>query len=228
MSKNVKIQKKQDLNFFYLLSIIYKNLILFLILTIIPIFIAFITFYQSKDEYIYEIVFTQNYVEIEHQSVKCLISDKIPCRYDIYINKLLEDYKSYIDFKIFKNNLQLKGDNVGDLKLIEQFVRSSNEKISKNIYEKNVNKLKMIQNIINDPKYNFQKDDFFVGNIFYLNDLLNKFENGENIFTFSNTNLVKLPKFSNSFLILLLIFCPIFASGIIFVKENFKLIKDSN
>lgn len=225
MLKNVKIQKKLDLNFFYLLSILYKNLILFIVLSLIPIFIVLIAIYQTKDEYIYEINFTQNYIEFENQYIKCLINDNRPCRYDIYINKLIEDYEKNINFSIFKNILQIKGNDIENLKEIERFLRLSNEKLSKKIYQENLNKLKLINNIISDPKYVFKNNDYFTGRIFHYKDLINNFEKGLNLFNFNDTKLIKLPKFSKSFLIFLLIFCPIFSSGIIFIKENLNLIK---
>ena len=225
MIKNLKIQKKQDLNFFYLLSIIYKNLILFSVLSLIPILIVLIAFYQTKDEYIYEINFTQNYVEYEKQSIKCLIDDNRPCRYDIYINKLLEDYKNDVTFTIYKNILQIKGNEIENFKEIEKFLRLQNEKLSKEIYLENINKIKLIDSIINDPKYDFEKNTFFVDKVYHAKDLMHDFESGINLFKFNNTKLIKLPKFSKSFIIFLLIFCPIFGCGVIYIKENLNLIK---
>ncbi|MDC3122927.1 hypothetical protein OA525_01695 [Alphaproteobacteria bacterium] len=227
MLKKEKKINYQELNFFYLLSILYKNLILFIFISVIPIIVCFLYFMQTEDKFNYTLQFDQNYTDFEDFIITCHYeSNHRPCRYDIYLNKLLLEYKPSISFRIHKNTLlfeQIK--SLEEFKNIYNFLLVSNEQESKYIYEQAKEKLKMINEILYNKKYNFYKDDFFISRLYYYNELISKYEKDENLFRFGMYSANKQRKFSKSFLLMLIIFSPIISCAVIYIKENKNLIK---
>ena len=227
MLKKEKKINYQELDFFYLLSILYKNLILFIFISVIPIIVTFLYIMQLEDRFNYTLQFDQNYTDFEDISIKCQYeSNHRPCKYDIYLNKLLLEYKPTISFRINKNTLlfeQIK--SFEEFKNIYNFLLVSNEQKSKYMYEQAKEKLKMIDEIIYNKKYNFNKDDFFISRLYYYNELISKYEKDENLFRFGMYSSNKQRKFSKSFLLMLIFFSPIISCAVIYIKENKHLIK---
>ena len=129
-----------------------------------------------------------------------------------------------IDYRIQKNSIIIYNNKDDYINEIRELLISSNRILSKNIYERNLQKLKLI-NQINNDNYNAKVSASFNSEIVFLKQQINDYENKINVFTFLDTSVNKLPKISKTIMIFMLIFSPLFASAIIHLKENINLIK---
>ena len=147
-----------------------------------------------------------------------------PCRYDIYLNRLFSNQETKIDYRIQKNSIIIVNSKDDYINEIRELLISSNKILSKNIYERNLQKLKNI-NQINIDNYNAKISASFNHEIYFLKQQIIDYENKINVFTFLDASVNKLPKISKTIMIFMLIFSPLFASAIIYLKENINLIK---
>lgn len=226
LKKEIKINN-HELDLFYLLSILYKNFILFIIISLSPIIISALYFINTEDKFTYVINFDQNYIDPDHSSIKCLYNDnEAPCRYDLYLNKLLLEYDKSFNYRINKNTLFFEGINTfEEFEKLYNFLLVSNENNSRLLFERSKKNIDLINQIVIDKKYNFDNENFYISKLYNFNLLIDKYESGENIFEFGNYASEKQKSFSTSFLLMLILFSPIASCAVIYIKENKNLIK---
>ena len=200
---------KSKVDLFKILLSVWRNKFIFLAVTIACTIISIYIINSLKPTFGYKIYYTLNITDNDHESIGCYYKYNSSCRANLTFNELHINYLPldyYSNFDLQFNTITYKGFDKNNLIKTYDLIKAANIDMTKKLKKES-----------NDLRYTVKKREMEI-----IRKNLNLLNNGTLIFNFSEPKLIEYPKLSNFIILLLLLFGPLFALFIIFIKVNIK------